>query len=728
MPLLALVLVAAKPPLPSQLNDTKTTEGWIWQRVQAGEVADLNDRCGTPPLDMHKREDARWQALCRRVDPALLRALLTQPDLGDHAPHGVRIRSARIDGELDLSDSHVRAAEVWLDGSWITDGVVLSDARFDGLLSLNGTLVEGNVNGVRAFVGRSLSMQKAEFDGPVVLRAAHVGGRIDMTDATFGGPVDLRHAQIDDQMSMRGAKVADKQTFDAEQLHVGAGGLFLRKAIFGGPVDLRDAHVDGQMDLEGASVADKQIFDATLLHVGAGGLFLSKVLFGGPVVLRDAHVDGQVAMIDTRVASQQAFIAVRLRVGAGGLFLPKATFGGPVDLRDAHVDGQMDLEGASVADKQTFDAERLHVGAGGLFLRKVTFGGPVDLSHTKVDGQMSMRGANVADKQMFDAERLHVGGDFFARSVTFGGAVSFRFLTVDGGLDLRDSHVTQLDLGGTVVRDDLVLGGHADDGSEHWLRWDACDGPAPCLNLRNAKVGNLQDDERAWPERATLEGFSYTNLGGFGGVQRQDMRNRPIGWWRGWLKRDPVYSTQPYAQLAAVLAAAGNRDDAADIHFFGRDRERSEMWRGCTWLQRLGFAEKPDDDRPCRWGAGLGMSALQVFVGHGIGAYNFRAAAWGLALAATGTVILCFAPGVRGVRPVRFRREPRQKSLLWCFGASLQRVLPLVTISAEFSDFFNDPRRERLHTWQHVAFGMLALCGWALAGFVVAAFSGLIQN
>ena len=126
------------------------------------------------------------------------------------------------------------------------------------------------------------------------------------------------------------------------------------------------------------------------------------------------------------------------------------------------------------------------------------------------------------------------------------------------------------------------------------------------------------------------------------------------------------------------------------------------------------------------------MSALQLFVGHGIGAYTFRAAGWGLVLAVIGTIILCIAPGVRGVRPVRFlakmKRGPRQKSLLWCFGASLQRVLPLVTFSAEFSDFFNDPRRARLRSWQHVAFAVLVLCGWALGLFVAAAFSGLIQS
>jgi hypothetical protein len=116
MPLLVILLAAAAPPLPPQLNDPTTTEGYIWQPVQMGEVADLDgqDRCRTGPLDIHKPADARWKAPCRRVDPDLPRALLTQPDLADHAPHGVRIRGARTDGNLDLQDAHVRAAEVWM--------------------------------------------------------------------------------------------------------------------------------------------------------------------------------------------------------------------------------------------------------------------------------------------------------------------------------------------------------------------------------------------------------------------------------------------------------------------------------------------------------------------------------------------------------------------------------------------------------------------------------------
>jgi hypothetical protein len=235
------------------------------------------------------------------------------------------------------------------------------------------------------------------------------------------------------------------------------------------------------------------------------------------------------------------------------------------------------------------------------------------------------------------------------------------------------------------------------------LRWDACGGSASCLNLCNTRAGNLQGDERAWPDRTTLEGFTYTHLGGIRGEQRQDLRNRPIRWCRKWLNRDPVYSAQPYAQLASVLAAGGNRDGAADIRFFDRDRQRSELMGGRTWLQKLGWANKPNNNRPCRRSAGLSLSLLQAFVGYGIGNYAFRAVYWTVGLTLVGVAILWFAPGVRGVRPSRTatRRGPRQKSLVWCIGGSLHRVAPVISISPEFNDFFNDPKRERLYPWQH---------------------------
>ena len=58
-----VVAVAARAasPLPRQLKDPGTTEGWIWQQVQAGNIADLNDRCGTPRLSVYQDKDPLWR-------------------------------------------------------------------------------------------------------------------------------------------------------------------------------------------------------------------------------------------------------------------------------------------------------------------------------------------------------------------------------------------------------------------------------------------------------------------------------------------------------------------------------------------------------------------------------------------------------------------------------------------------------------------------------------------
>jgi hypothetical protein len=47
------------------------------------------------------------------------------------------------------------------------------------------------------------------------------------------------------------------------------------------------------------------------------------------------------------------------------------------------------------------------------------------------------------------------------------------------------------------------------------------------------------------------------------------------------------------------------------------------------------LVEKPADGQPSRWRPGLGLSALQTFVGYGIGDYAFRAAGWVSLAAAT---------------------------------------------------------------------------------------------
>jgi hypothetical protein len=65
---------------------------------------------------------------------------------------------------------------------------------------------------------------------------------------------------------------------------------------------------------------------------------------------------------------------------------------------------------------------------------------------------------------------------------------------------------------------------------------------------------------------------------------------------------------------------------------------------------------------------------------------------------------------------------------IWCFGASLSRLLPVIEINQEFTEFFNDPKRERLTGWQSFIFSVIGIVGFLLAAILGAAVSGLTQS
>jgi hypothetical protein len=59
---------------------------------------------------------------------------------------------------------------------------------------------------------------------------------------------------------------------------------------------------------------------------------------------------------------------------------------------------------------------------------------------------------------------------------------------------------------------------------------------------------------------------------------------------------------------------------------------------------------------------------------------------------------------------------------------SLTRLLPVIEVNKEFTDFFNDPYRQRLTGWQSFIFSLIGLVGWVLGAILIAAVSGLTQK
>src|SRR4051812_37145780 len=84
-------------------------ERWVWERARAGEVADLDDRCGVC-LFPRQGDDAGWHDERRRISAAFIARVLTQKPWRDALPYqGLRIIGARVAEPLDLCAARVAA-------------------------------------------------------------------------------------------------------------------------------------------------------------------------------------------------------------------------------------------------------------------------------------------------------------------------------------------------------------------------------------------------------------------------------------------------------------------------------------------------------------------------------------------------------------------------------------------------------------------------------------------
>jgi hypothetical protein len=663
-------------------------EAWAWQQIAAGRPADFDAQCHASPDP--KSDDAAWSDPCRTVRGTMLEQILTRPPWRDALRHqGLRMAGVRLPGGLDLTNAHVASAVI-LTRSRIEGDVLLARTRLDSLFALDGSVITGAIEGTGLLTesdfslsdGRQLvpspgSIGAVEAHGTVTLRNARIKGSVFLNASHFQQVVDVRGAHIDEDFQTSGAK------FEADAQ---------KRSVWGGSM-----LIGGKLSINATQFAGNVLFpDSTI-----GGLVdASDSKFGGTLNLVDSHVAGDVFL--DKVQSTGAITIYGLQVG-GYVSLTHAHCSGPLQAFNARVAGDI-----SVKDSQ-FDAPvtlaGLHL-AGSLRIATTPFKSRVSLRSAVVAGDVQISAADFSGD--LDMLGLHADGDITLAG-TFGPTVGLSGARIAGDLDLTGASLGRLDLSGAAIDGSLEVG-----PKTTWRPPASADEPQ--LLLVNTKVGALQDgavgtfdtcptDEtpakaNGWPAGRTtkLDGFSYGHLASSAGSEGADMRDRPVCWWRWWLERDPEFSTQPYVQLASVMATHGDQEKAAAIQYYGRVRETQLAWQAGHYG---------------RW---MLLAALNVVTGYGIGSYTFRVLGWIVALMVLGIVLLKWSPG------------GGQKPLLWRTGASLGRVLPGVEINKEFSDFFDDPQRQRLKDWQVFVFSAFVIIGWVLGLFLVAAMTGLTQH
>jgi len=212
--------------------------------------------------------------------------------------------------------------------------------------------------------------------------------------------------------------------------------------------------------------------------------------------------------------------------------------------------------------------------------------------------------------------------------------------------------------------------------------------PEGAVDLTNAHVSTLYDNQATWPQRLYLDGFTYEALAAQPAVNvaaRLNCLERNSG----------GYIPQLYEQLAVSYRKAGRDDDARKVAIAKqRRRERTLNPPGKAWAVLL------------RWTVGYGYQTWKTGV-------------WLLALIGLGWWIFDKA---HSPYPAQLLAAKPTNQRPWFHGGlyALDLLLPFADLGYQSAWV--------AHGWARWFYLAWNLAGWVLITAVIAALSGLIKR
>jgi len=361
-------------------------------RVLAGEVADFAGAGEKPVLR------------AAVLDALALRA----------PPRGIRVKGARIEGALDLTDASLAAlaldecdilAPLRLDGAKL-GRLSISGSRHAGLRARGATIV-GQVD----FVGARPVAQQSWVD----LSSSHIVGSVDGCDAELNSPPPRAKEAVPPWDHNYALRLSDT--------HI-EGSLFLNgKTALNGGLCLDNAHVKGSVWARGATIiaGEGDSFhpgDAIHAHCAAiGGMLAFNFDFRaqGRVWLLGAHIGDRLTVgfgaklarvgeswdWGNRLMNQTVLLLFDQAEIGGSAHIADFAFGGAISLLHARIGAGLSIIEGKIGNRSAdgrgtaIAADHARIEGGVTIGKKLQAEGKVSLAHARIGGALDCRGGTI---------------------------------------------------------------------------------------------------------------------------------------------------------------------------------------------------------------------------------------------------------------------------------------------------------------------------------------------
>lgn len=634
----------------------------------------------------------------RVIRAEVIRALLLgAAEVKPGSVPGVRLRGARVIGQLDLTSASIPWS-LTCEWCYFDDEITLAESSVPALRIVNSKFPA--FDGSRMRVDGIISLQGCAGVTVVRLGQARVVGEVSLQGATIGqdtgevavsadglwvdGDVNCAGLTTCGAVSMQGLQVTGSLNLtDARIDQAGPHGLAVGNASIGRRLIGRRLQVEGEFLIHDTTVTRIELTSARLhnpggLALSAGGLTVTGGMFCGGLT---AH--GRVWLVGARLGANLSFARATLtNLDEMALGLDRAAVG-VFDGSDLQCSGQISLIGIHVSSDMNFERARIDGGGQSALLADgAVIDGTLLLKEMSAFGEVTLRTGHVGQRVILTRAQLEnpagtalalsrteIASDLFCRNAVITGEVRL------GGAQIR-GHV-DLDRARLANPAHTALNAVAMQAGEFTLR--PADSIRGTVDLSHARVGVLRDDPSCWPEEVNLDGLTYSALEPQLPAQ-QRLR---------WLAQDGnSHKLQPYEQLAAHYNGLGQPAEAARV-LYARERLQrrnlSPISRTWSYLQDITVA---------------------------YGYQPWRALLWLALLLAAGSVIFTLDPPP----PLQASAAPHFNAVIY----TLDLLLPVIDLGQKHA--FNPAGAEQWFAY------LLTGAGWVLATTVAAGAARILSR